>query len=127
MRAISARAQSEYKSVLRLRKITYFSKVTFQVLSYLLSNMANQQTNTQPIAAEGLYFVPGADGAADIIMVPVPPVTGTTLAPNHHKRHDYSIAELVTSGLPPVAAMEGSFFSLVLHGEPADQHAAVRR
>ena len=93
--------------------------------------MANQQTNTQPIAADGLYFVPavvpaasGADGAADIIMVPVPPVTGTTLAPNHHKRHDYSIEELVTSGLPPVAAMEGSFFSLVHHSEPADQYAA---
>ena len=96
--------------------------------------MVNQQINTQPIAAEGLYFVPavvpaasGADGAADIIMVPVPPVTGTTLAPHHHKGHDYSIEKLVTSGLPPVAAMEGSFFSLVLHGAPADQHAAVRR
>ena len=35
-------------------------------------------------------------------MVQVPPVTGTTLVPNHHKGHDYSIAELVTSGLHQV-------------------------
>ena len=46
-----------------------------KVLSFLLSIIANQQINTQPIAADGLYFVPvavpaasGADGAVDITM-----------------------------------------------------------
>ena len=68
----------------------------------------------------------GADGAVDITMVQVPPVTGTTLVPNHDKGHDYSIAELVTSGLPPSAATEGSFL-LAHQGEPADQHSAYRR
>ena len=60
-------------------------------------------------------------------MIQVLPVTGTTLVPHYRKGHDYSNEEFVTSGLPPLAAIEGSFFSLTHHSEPADQYAADRR